>query len=192
MVSTVNYSQIAVIDYVVYTLGELSDFNSILSNQLPEVELIKKDSTSGGMVKKDTHDQIMLQGYFKSGAVLSIHQRGGEAFKGEPGLIWRIYGEKGELQITAAGSFLQIGYPDMRILLHDHASGEVEQVDWQTKQGAEWKDLPMPAQNVARLYEAYAEGKTDAYPEWDVALTRHKMLDELYRSSDEGRQGHYM
>jgi len=139
---------------------------------------------------RTTPDQIMLQGTLQSGAVLSIHQRGGTPFKDTPGLLWRIYGQTGEIQVTAAGSFLQVGYPGMEIRVYDFTSDSVEVVEWSVDEAA--KNLPGPAQNVARLYEAFADGRTQDYADWGEALKRHKLLDELYKSSEESRMGNYM
>lgn len=108
--------------------------------------------------------------------------RGGSPFKGEPGLTWRIYGDKGEILVTASGPFLQVGYPDMVIKLHDHGSDAVEDINWVGTGGNVGQELPMPARNVAQMYDAYAEGKS--FPAFDVALTRHKLLDAVYKSSD--------
>lgn len=49
------------------------------------------------------------------------------------------------------------------------------------------------AQNVARLYEAFAEGKRDSgdegyYPDWEEAVKRHKLIDEMYKRHDAGEQ----
>jgi hypothetical protein len=41
--------------------------------------------------------------------------RGGLMPKNAPGLDWRIYGETGEIRITATGPFLQVGYEDLTI-----------------------------------------------------------------------------
>ena len=112
--------------------------------------------------------------------VLSIHLRGGSPFKEEPGLILRIYGEAGEIQVTASGAFLQVGYPDMKIKLHSHATDEVEEVKWETSSTDE--SLPTPARNVARMYEAYANG--ESIPNFEAALKRHRLLEAVYKSSE--------
>jgi len=43
--------------------------------------------------------------------------------------------------------------------------------------GEEWTELPTQGQNIGRLYEAYATGK--GYPDFDVAVRRHELLDEF-------------
>lgn len=61
---------------------------------------------------KTADDTIFLHGVLNGGVPLSMSMRGGEPFKGEPGLDWRIYGDEGEIRVTAGGVFLQIGYPE--------------------------------------------------------------------------------
>ncbi len=78
----------------------------------------------------------------------------------------------------------------MEIRVYDFKSDSVEVVDWSVDDAAE--HLQGPAQNVARLYEAFADGRTQDYADWSEALKRHKLLDELYKSSEESRMGNYM
>lgn len=37
--------------------------------------------------------------------------RGGKPFKDTPGLEWRIYGETGEIRVTAGGHYFKSGTP---------------------------------------------------------------------------------
>ena len=173
------------IDYILYALDdEIKDLSAVFSTQRKKAQ-IKHDDGHLTDMARDTPDQIMLQGYLKGGAVLSVHQRGGSPFKGEPGLRWRIYGESGEIEVTSGGSFLQVGYPDMTIKLHDHKTDEIQTVDWATND--EWDQLPLPAKNIARLYEAFAEGDQTNYADWEQAVGRHKLLEKMEESSKTGR-----
>jgi hypothetical protein len=51
----------------------------------------------------------------------------------------------------------------------------------------ELSGLAHPAQNVGRLYEAYAKGETGLYADWKVALRRHRFIDEMFGRSDGSR-----
>ena len=180
------------IDYILYTLGELSSFNGMLSIQRPRVDILDRDSNKVETVTKDTHDQIMLQGTLKSGGVLSVHLRGGAPFSGEPGLTWRIYGETGEIMVTANGPFLQIGYPAIDIRLHDFAKGEVQNIDENASGSTGGEDLPLPARNVSRVYEAYASERAATHADFNEALKRHRLLDQLYKSSETSSKVSYV
>lgn len=136
---------------------------------------------------KDTPDQVLVQGTLTSGAVLSFHIRGGSAFPSAPKFQWRIYGEKGEIEITATGALLNVGYDDEKILLHDQISGEVETVEVEKD---EWDELPRPARNIGRLYETYwkGEGGSDVV-DFEGAVKRHALIEDLYEHWDKGEQG---
>lgn len=61
------------IDFVMLVLGELSDFQSQLNIQRPEVPIVDSDGSLLEIVATDVADHIMLQGTLaKSGAPLSI------------------------------------------------------------------------------------------------------------------------
>ena len=48
-----------------------------------------------------------------------------------PQFVWRIYGEVGEVEVTASGVLLSTTYgylPDLKILLHDHKSGKTDKI----------------------------------------------------------------
>jgi predicted dehydrogenase len=173
------------VDYVLYSLGEgLKVISAIISTQRPRIQLKDEDGTLVDF-ERTSPDNIALQGHLQGGGVLSIHQRGGPPFKDTPGLVWRIYGEKGEIEVTSDGSFLQIGYPNMAIKLHDQAKDTVETIDYEVNDGFE--SLPLPAQNVARMYEAFADGRTGDFADWEEAVQRHLLLAKMEESSETGK-----
>lgn len=177
------------IDFVTFAIDELKDLSGRVSVQRPRIDILK-DGEKVETMTRDSWDQIMLHGEFVSGAVLSVHQRGGAPFKGESGLLWRIYCEKGEIQVTAGGSFLQVGYPDMKIQVHDHEKDTAEEVSFEGQGVDVPKDLPLPAQNVARMYEVYAAG--GKVPSFDDALFRHRTLASIEESSSKKAVVSYM
>lgn len=71
------------------------------------------------------------------------------------------------------------------IRVHDQETGKLEEVTWEKD---EWDELPPPARNIGRLYEAYRKGG-DGLVEFEEAVKRHNMLDDMYKSWDEGTQG---
>ncbi|KAI9819603.1 MAG: transcription regulator gal80 [Pycnora praestabilis] len=185
-----------VIDLVTQTLGEFSSFTSLLGNQRPTVDLVdKNDNVVESNIHKTSHDQVLLQGTTTTGAVLSFHLRGGKPFKDTPAFDWRIYGQKGEIRITGPNIFIFITSMGMKMELHDTVADTVTEVDFD-KEGADMLDvvgkLPPPSQNVGRLYEKFAKGDTEGYPDWKHALFRHRMIEEVYRSSDEKKVGKYL
>jgi predicted dehydrogenase len=178
------------IETVMSTLGELKSFSSILDIKVPTADLTDKPPSDPSRkvvrtVKRETHDQVLLQGHLESGAVLSYHLHGGKAIGPGEGLDWRILGDRGELSVTASGTWLQCGYPDSKIRLFDNRADTIEQVPIPED---EWNSLPIPAQNVARLYEAFADGRKGEFPDWNAAVRRHKLIDEIYARERTGNQ----
>jgi len=171
---------------LLYALGELKSYTSILEVKRPEVKLTDKmisdpDAKVVGTTTRTSHDQILIQGHLDSGALLSYHLRGGKAVSDNQNLIWRIYGETGEIQVTGSSAMLQM-VPSAKIEVQDIATGKVEET---AVDSDEWDKLPYPAPNVARMYEAFADKKTTEYPDWEEAVVRHRLVDELYRREEE-------
>jgi predicted dehydrogenase len=117
-----------------------------------------------------------------------VHIRGGRAFARAPKFLWRIYGEKGEIEVTASGGGLNVGYDDEQILVDDFGTGEVEKVG---VEGDEWDELPRQARNVARLYEALRKGEKDGIVSFEEAVGRHEVIDGMYEAWEKGEQGRF-
>lgn len=117
-----------------------------------------------------------------------MHLRGGKKFKDEPAYQWHIYGEKGEIRIVSPGPFVNFYDPNVTIRVHDQEKDTVEEVAWDEPSLV--SGLPSPAQNVARMYEAWAAG--GSVPDFEAALRRHKMLDAVRASSDKGSRVSYV
>jgi predicted dehydrogenase len=175
------------IDYVLYTLGELQQYSSFIANQRPNTRIIdRKTNTLVETVLKDTPDQFMIQGTLTSGALLSFHLRGGKPFPPGPQFLWRIYGEKGEIEVTASGALLNVGYDDTKVLLHDQLTGQVETIEIAKD---EWDDLPLQAKNIARLYEAFRKGESEGVVDFESTVRRHALIEDIYEHWDSGNQG---
>lgn len=162
-------------------MGTFETVSGILANRRPVIQLLNKD---GSIAVKDypktTDDTVLVHGIANNDAPVSINLRGGKAFKDTPGQDWRIYGEKGEIRLTASGPFLQIGYPNIKIAVHDFVSNEVEEIEI-------GKDLfdnfALPVRNVARVYEAIANGDSSLLCSFEDAVERHRLIDMLYKAN---------
>jgi predicted dehydrogenase len=111
--------------------------------------------------------------------VFSINVRGGNPFKGEPSVDWRIYGDKGEIWVKAPNMHMQI-FGGTSIHIHhfetDHAK-EVEPLK------EEFDDLYPINRNVARLYEAIAAEDTAAFCTFEQAVELHRFIDAIYKQN---------
>jgi predicted dehydrogenase len=154
---------------------------TIVANRRPTVKLLDNDEDKNVLdanFKKTADDTIFLTGTLRSSSIpLSFSLRGGAPFKGQPGLDWRIAGSEGELRITAAGPFLPVGHPDMKIELHDFASDALEEVKFEEEFG----ELGLPARNVARVYRELKLGRNNC--SFDDAVERHRLIKEIYREN---------
>jgi predicted dehydrogenase len=192
---TIHFSHF--LDTVNHAVGQLASFDTILETMRPKTLLRNKPHTYKpgpgdepvkivGDVQRTSHDQILLQGHLENGAVISFHLRGGMPFPETPGFDWRVYGERGEIRVTAPGTSLHFGGPGHMIQLHDHESGEVETVDIK-KDFWDDAELPWPARAPARVYEAFAESLkqdkaegNDLFGTWKDALRRHQLVEDVY------------
>ena len=161
-------------------LGPLKQITGKIGLQRPESKILDGETVIE-TVTRHTPDHVLMQGTFQSGALISFQMRGGNPFPGTPGLVWRIYGETGEINVTSPGIALNIDYRDkVKIEVHDHATNKVEEIAIEKD---ELSGLPQTAQNVARTYEAIVEGKNGTT--FNEAINLHKLLDSLRKSSAE-------
>jgi predicted dehydrogenase len=165
-------------------LGEFKTWDSLMVNRHPTKDIINPASNNAIITKAAPNtvpDQILLHGLTPSGAPISIHYRGGPPFPGTPGIDWRIQGDKGEIRLTSSSWSLNVGRPDTKIELFE-SGGQVEVA---VPERDQWDELPVPAHNIARMYETFRKGEW--VPDFGWAVGRHEMLEEMWRRFDEGQ-----
>jgi hypothetical protein len=162
-------------------LGTFKTITGILANRRPLIQLLDKD---GSVAVKDNpktaDDTILVHGITKSDIPVSINLRGGKAFQGTPGQDWRIYGEIGEIRLIASGPFLNLGYSDITIAVHDFSSNVVEEINIGK---GRFDHLDLVGRNVAELYEAIAEDDRHILCDFEGAVERHRQIDTLYKAN---------
>ncbi|KAK5958471.1 transcription regulator gal80 [Knufia fluminis] len=171
-----------IIDSITCAVGELETWSTQTGNFRKTMKVKRDDGTlSDETVEKDTPDQMMLIGRLKRDppAMFNFHLRAGNRFGDQPGSVWRVYGTKGELQMTFRSAGPQIGVAES-LRVCDFEKGTVEDVVID-EGGKRWTGLPEQGQNIGRLYEAFATGKADVdYADWEHAVRRHEMIDGFY------------
>ncbi|CZT25751.1 related to dehydrogenases and related proteins [Ramularia collo-cygni] len=192
---TIHFSHI--LDTVTQAVGELSSYSVVLDTMRDKTMLRNKPFTYVqksesdepvkivGEVPRTSHDQIAIQGHLENGAVFSFHMRGGHPYPNTAGLDWRVYGETGEIRVTAPSANLHFGGPGHSVQVHNHETNSVEEVNIPQDSWDE-KKLPFTARAPARVYEAFADGKEHEYATWDDAVQRHRLVEELYDRSKNG------
>lgn len=174
-------------DQVQYVLGDFVNLNGSLHLQRPENKVIDPTTkevidtvTSGVPDLVSTTATLEASSIAKQGAPVFTYFRRGQAFPGEPPLVWSIEGEKGEIRLTAKdGTTLHASAPNGPILieLHDFENEKVEQIEWKW---TEWqKSLPIIARSVAAVYDAYADGRSEGIASFEEAAIRHEQLNGL-------------
>ncbi|GFF58529.1 galactose/lactose metabolism regulatory protein GAL80 [Aspergillus udagawae] len=175
------------LESVISVLGEFKSFTSSCAISRPELDIVNY-ADGGKVIEKSVRntvpDQILVHGTAEeSNAFVTINLYAGKEMPGLPRLDWRIQGEKGWLRVTSPMAFLNVGTPETKLQLYRTESGQVEEV---TVDEDEWDSLPIPGQNIARLYEAYRKGEW--YPTFDWAVRRHELIDGMWKRFDKGIQ----
>ena len=172
------------LDSVLYALGEVTELSALLASQRKEVKV----TDTGVMLPVTAADQIIVSGRLESGAVTSIHLRGGMSQANN--MLWEINGTDGDLLVTADDPFLHYGrlhlkmgrgtatWPGTPTTLEDvPVSEDAAGLPAQLKGG--------PAFNVACQYARFAQdilGGTHLCADFDDAVQRHRLLNDIEES----------
>lgn len=170
-------------DSVSYVLGELQSVSATLSTQQVDVAVKNNNGETVRTIKRTTADHVTTSGLLANGAHSSAVVQGRGPAKGDPALVWQIEGDKGVLEVRGETAFAVSMSGEVKIRLHDNASGDVQDVEFK-------EDQPGPPGNIGRLYEAFADGKE--YPDWKWAVKRHAWVNALYESDKSGKRVSYV
>lgn len=163
-------------DAVAMVLGEFDEVAATTATRRRQVT----NSATGESVPMTAEDQIAVTGVLESGAVASIHFRGGMC--AGTNLLWEINGTRGDLRLTGNSGHLQLAETEL----------------FGSQDGAAMAPLPVPdryrraprallesaprAYNVAEAYleiEHDLSGRTGEAPTFDHAVTRYRQLDRV-------------
>ncbi|KAH8590160.1 putative oxidoreductase [Bisporella sp. PMI_857] len=171
------------LEFINYVLGDFKSFDSLMEIGYSKVDIVDRAANDKVIVKdapNNVPNQVKIQGtVVPSNAIVSISWRGGKTLPGVPQADWWVVGEKGYLRLTATSWSLNVGNPETKIELFDITTGTAETI---VAEKDEWNELPLPAQNVGRLYEAYR--KKEWYPNFEWAVKRHETIEELWQRFD--------
>lgn len=90
--------------------------------------------------------------------------------------------------MTSAGAGIHANTNEVSITIHDFDTDTIGIEQWDPH----FTDLPLPARNVAAMYEAFANGDTEKHPDFGHAVLRHRQIEEIFKSSEETRRGVYL
>jgi predicted dehydrogenase len=168
-------------DAVFTLLGHPDSISALTVNQFPEVTLIE----TGEVLKHTSADQVVLNGTFSNGAVLTAHIEAGK--RNNYGIQLDLTGTKGDIKIgntTAFGSefyTIEAAQGDaqpMRLL------NVPPRYNWLPE-----NNLDNSQQEIANLYAAYAQDVRDGThqaPTFADALCMHELIEAIEKSNREG------
>ena len=134
-------------------------------------------------------DQVLISGVLQSGAVASVHLKGGTA--NGTGFLFEIQGTEGALAIVPAdprpATYIQVS----EFTVRGAQAGKLL-ADLSMPESYRWVPPAVPAGlpfNVAQLFMQMAEGIREGKsvsPDFDVPIKRHQLLDAIQKASDTG------
>ena len=171
------------IDAALMVVGELAEVSANISTQVPQ--WFETDTKK--FVDTNAPDNIMVHGRLENGAVLNAFM-GVQPYHGT-GFRFEIFGHDGTLAMIGGGE----------------AGQEVERKIWGGKKDDKaLQELPVPErlkwvpESVRKVGRAYDVGQmwvnfakaihtgSNAHPDFDYAVRRHRMLDAMRRASETG------
>jgi predicted dehydrogenase len=184
------------VDALCFVLGEIESLNATKKNLLPEIALVGMDFKPIKQVKKQAHDHISITGTLVSGGVVDVQYVGGFSRTGR-NFYWEINGTEGSLVLTAPVGHIQTCEPTLEYI---DSAGKRETIEVEKSEVVREQDYIHPgdlAFNVGREWDAWAgdetaKGKGASVVTFEDALVRHKMLDAIFRSAEEGTRQSYL
>ncbi|KAF2660362.1 NAD(P)-binding protein [Lophiostoma macrostomum CBS 122681] len=185
------------LDGFCFALGEFDKYEALLETHQKEIKVCdvpvteladaaKNPDTKFKVLNRTAPDEMALQGRLDSGAVASVHFRSGPTDADGNILRWIIVGSQGLIEVTQkSGQFMRGTSVAIKVV----KDGDVTdvKVDWdlegEFKMYGEAVGLTTPARN----YKAFAEEDHYAITDFQHAVKRHKMLDQIIKRGMAGR-----
>jgi predicted dehydrogenase len=177
------------IDALCYCLGEFRELTAFAVSQRDRIAL----EATGEMVAKDVPDQLVVNGIVgganADGAVVSFQIRGGMIRGTE--FLFEIHGDRGDL-VLAATTRASMQRQELTVRGGQGAAKELAELPVPEKyrwipQGTQGDSRYNVAQLYARLGESIRAG-APASPDFAAAVTRHRLLDAIWRASETGEK----
>ncbi len=174
-----------VMDALCMVVGELAEVSAVVSTQVPQWY----ETDTKKHVDVTSPDNIMLTGRLESGAVVNAHV-GVHPYHGS-GFRMEIYGKDGTLMLVGGGDAreealrkIMGGRKDDKTLLELPVPDRLKLAPKAMQKSGSPYDV---AQNWVKFTEAIRTN-TRIEPDFDLAVTRHKMLDAIVRASETGQR----
>ena len=170
------------VDVFCHALGSFAELSTVVSTQVPQWY----ETDNQRFVDVTSPDNVLVSGRLQGGAVASVHV--GNVHHHASGYRLEVYGTEGTLVTTGpqgpnTGQVTVMGGKAGGDLEELPVPGRLAWVPEETSQGAPF--------NVAQMYRRFGEAilhGENAQPDFDDAVSLHKLLDAIQQSSDEGRR----
>ena len=163
------------LDAAAFVLGELVEFQSMLATRRSQV----LDIESGGLLPMTAADQVAVIGRLISGAVMTVHFRGG--LSRGTNLHWEINGSDGDILVSGPSGHLQLADLELRGGRGSDTGLSVLTVP-DSYQRVPTAGTSARVVNVANAYAQLLDDLTDGtsvVPTFDHAVQRHRMIQAL-------------
>ena len=175
-------------DAFCWCLGEFAELSATFATRRPQVKQLE----TGELLRSDVADQIAVSGILESGALASVHFRGGLS-RGTH-FLWEINGTQGDLVVRAGGGHIQM----LPTSLHGARGNETGLTEMPVPEafnpiGDLLAANPLAA-SVARAYTYLArdlKSGTQSLPGFADAVVRHRMIEAIERSAQTGARQRY-
>jgi predicted dehydrogenase len=168
-------------DAICHCLGEVREVSATMANRRTSAINV----STGQPEPMTAEDQVAFNGVLDSGAVISLHYRGGSS-RGTK-LLWEINGTEGDLLITA-----DAGHAQMFELSLSGGKGDatgLTPMDVPAQYRWSPPELVGPSVNMAQAFmrlENDLRDGTKTCPDFDDAVVRHQMIAAIERSATKG------
>ncbi len=180
-VSALTVRGIHSMDTLCHCLGDFVEVSAKVATQIKQWRVTE----TGAMVDVDAADNVLVNGVLQGGALASVHV----ATLPYHTTGWRmeIYGRGGTLRVSTKGSLQR----DANTLLGSRGREPMAALPVPAHYTEVPPETPLgPPNNVGHLYLRMAKAIRDGTPvepDFDAAVNRHRLIDAIQRSSDEGR-----
>ncbi len=174
-------------DALCWCLGEFAELSATFATRRPQVRQIE----TGEPLSSDVADQIAVSGTLQSGAMASVHFRGGLS-RGTH-FLWEINGTQGDLVIRAGGGHIQMLPVTLQGARGSAALADMPAPAWFNPIGDLLAAQPFAA-SVARAYAHLANdfrSAGQALPSFADAVVRHRMIEAIELSAKTGTKQRY-
>ncbi|WP_051163635.1 Gfo/Idh/MocA family protein [Nocardia brevicatena] len=174
------------VDALTMCLGEFVEVGAVLANRRPAVTEPGTDTS----VPMTTDDQVAVHGVLDSGAIVSVHFRGGRSRA--TNFHWEINGTEGDLILTGNHGHLQLAPVTLRGARGSAAELAELPVPGEYHLVPQFRNRPGdPAANLANAYALLLEdidSGTANLPDFEHGVRRHRLLDAIVESAETGER----